>query len=91
MRDVGREFMLRNRLMLLDPSESTGKGDFIIRTKPIRKTTVGHELTIRWHRWCLKCATCKTTVDASKVSDKDGSIYCKNCYAKVSQPFIHLS
>ena len=45
----------------------------------------------RWHRACLKCTSCKTTLDPSKISDRDGLVYCKNCYAKVSPGFYPAS
>ncbi|ODN88480.1 cysteine and glycine-rich protein [Cryptococcus wingfieldii CBS 7118] len=41
--------------------------------------SVGH----KWHRWCLKCNKCNTTLAPAKVSDRDGTPHCKNCYAKV--------
>ncbi|OWT38808.1 cysteine and glycine-rich protein [Cryptococcus neoformans] len=44
--------------------------------------SVGH----KWHRWCLKCNKCKTTLDPSKVSDREGVPYCKNCYGKEFGP-----
>ncbi|EIW68553.1 cysteine and glycine-rich protein [Tremella mesenterica] len=43
---------------------------------------VGH----KWHRGCLRCHSCKTTVDPSRVSDRDGVPYCNNCYAKEHGP-----
>ncbi|WVQ76600.1 hypothetical protein IAR50_006272 [Cryptococcus sp. DSM 104548] len=44
--------------------------------------SVGH----KWHRWCLKCNKCSTTLAPNKVSDRDGTPYCKNCYAKEFGP-----
>ncbi|WVN88830.1 uncharacterized protein L203_104044 [Cryptococcus depauperatus CBS 7841] len=41
---------------------------------------------LKWHRWCLKCNRCKTSLDPSKVSDREGMPYCKNCYAKEFGP-----
>nr|ODO00952.1 cysteine and glycine-rich protein [Cryptococcus depauperatus CBS 7855] len=41
---------------------------------------------LKWHRWCLKCNKCKTSLDPSKVSDREGMPYCKNCYAKEFGP-----
>ncbi|ORY24865.1 hypothetical protein BCR39DRAFT_545591 [Naematelia encephala] len=43
---------------------------------------VGH----KWHKGCLRCTSCKSTVDPSKVSDRDGMVYCKNCYAREHGP-----
>ncbi|WVR04265.1 hypothetical protein IAU60_001265 [Kwoniella sp. DSM 27419] len=40
----------------------------------------------KWHKACLRCTTCRTTLDPSRVSDKDGAPYCKNCYAKEHGP-----
>nr|XP_019047676.1 cysteine and glycine-rich protein [Kwoniella bestiolae CBS 10118]OCF26606.1 cysteine and glycine-rich protein [Kwoniella bestiolae CBS 10118] len=40
----------------------------------------------KWHKACLRCTSCKSTLDPSKVSDKDGLPYCKNCYAKEHGP-----
>ncbi|KAK8846578.1 hypothetical protein IAR55_005664 [Kwoniella newhampshirensis] len=44
--------------------------------------SVGH----KWHRGCLRCTKCRTTLDPSKVSDREGVPYCKNCYAKEHGP-----
>ncbi|KAL7423364.1 hypothetical protein Q5752_002667 [Cryptotrichosporon argae] len=40
----------------------------------------------KWHRWCLKCERCKTTVDPAKVSDRDGRPWCNACYAREHGP-----
>ncbi|GFZ48975.1 hypothetical protein JCM24511_06724 [Saitozyma sp. JCM 24511] len=40
----------------------------------------------KWHKACLRCSSCKSTLDPSKVSDKDGQVFCKNCYAKHHGP-----
>jgi len=36
----------------------------------------------KWHKSCLKCASCSTQLDSSKLADRDGTPYCRTCYAK---------
>ncbi|WOO77504.1 Cysteine-rich protein 2 [Vanrija pseudolonga] len=40
----------------------------------------------KWHRGCLRCTSCRSTIDPSKVSDRDGQPWCKNCYAREHGP-----
>ncbi|BEJ17124.1 hypothetical protein CspHIS471_0605250 [Cutaneotrichosporon sp. HIS471] len=40
----------------------------------------------KWHRGCLRCSSCRTTVDPARVSDRDGVPFCKNCYAREFGP-----
>ncbi|KAL1408143.1 hypothetical protein Q8F55_004946 [Vanrija albida] len=40
----------------------------------------------KWHRGCLRCTGCRATIDPSKVSDRDGQPWCKNCYAREHGP-----
>jgi len=35
-----------------------------------------------WHRMCFQCIICKKGLDSTTVADKDGEIYCRNCYGK---------
>ncbi|KAJ8413028.1 hypothetical protein AAFF_G00106100 [Aldrovandia affinis] len=35
-----------------------------------------------WHKTCFRCALCEKSLDSTTVTDKDGEIYCKVCYAK---------
>ncbi|KAG7563119.1 hypothetical protein FFLO_01427 [Filobasidium floriforme] len=37
-------------------------------------------LSRKWHKGCLKCTACKSTLDPNKLCDRDGSAYCKKCY-----------
>ena len=39
---------------------------------------------VRWHRGCLRCEWCKSTIEPGKVSDRRGAPICKHCYSKVS-------
>jgi len=36
----------------------------------------------KWHKSCLRCAACSTSLDSSKLTERDGTPYCKSCYAK---------
>lgn len=36
-----------------------------------------------WHKACLRCTECNTTLDSTKLTDKDGDPFCRNCYGKV--------
>ncbi|WVQ83874.1 hypothetical protein IAT38_006018 [Cryptococcus sp. DSM 104549] len=44
--------------------------------------SIGH----KWHKGCLRCAKCRSTIDPARVSDRDGQPYCKNCYQKEFGP-----
>lgn len=35
-----------------------------------------------WHKSCFRCALCGKSLESTNVTDKDGEIYCKVCYAK---------
>ncbi|KAM6980944.1 cysteine and glycine-rich protein 3 [Aplochiton taeniatus] len=35
-----------------------------------------------WHKTCFRCALCGKGLDSATVTDKDGELYCKVCYAK---------
>ncbi len=35
-----------------------------------------------YHKQCVKCTTCNTSVSANNMCDKDNEIYCQACYAK---------
>ncbi|XP_068427826.1 cysteine and glycine-rich protein 3 [Clinocottus analis] len=35
-----------------------------------------------WHRTCFRCAFCGKSLESTTVTDKDGELYCKVCYAK---------
>jgi len=37
-----------------------------------------------WHKRCLKCAQCNVALDAAKINDRQGKVYCKNCYNSVA-------
>ncbi|KAG9352108.1 hypothetical protein JZ751_020521 [Albula glossodonta] len=35
-----------------------------------------------WHKTCFRCALCGKSLESTTVTDKEGEIYCKVCYAK---------
>ncbi|KAI0087600.1 hypothetical protein BDY19DRAFT_954531, partial [Irpex rosettiformis] len=35
-----------------------------------------------YHRNCLRCTGCNTSLDSSKLTERDGDPYCKHCYGK---------
>ncbi|XP_051885226.1 cysteine and glycine-rich protein 3 isoform X2 [Pristis pectinata] len=35
-----------------------------------------------WHKTCFRCAFCGKSLESTTVTDKDGEIYCKACYAR---------
>jgi len=39
-----------------------------------------------WHKLCLKCTECKTRLDSSRLTEKDGLVFCRNCYGKLHGP-----
>ncbi|KZT54760.1 LIM-domain-containing protein [Calocera cornea HHB12733] len=36
----------------------------------------------KWHKTCLRCANCSTGLDSSKLTERDGTPFCRSCYAK---------
>ncbi|KAJ2559026.1 hypothetical protein EV175_000533 [Coemansia sp. RSA 1933] len=55
-----------------------------------QKTIYAMELSYaagnKYHKVCLKCKDCNTGVDSLKMTEHDGEIYCKGCYAKKYGP-----
>jgi len=39
-----------------------------------------------WHKGCFTCASCGKRVDSSVLCEREGEIYCKNCYGKSFGP-----
>lgn len=39
-----------------------------------------------YHKNCLRCTECNTTLDSARVTENEGSPYCKHCYGKVRCP-----
>uniref|UniRef100_A0A6B2LBU6 LIM zinc-binding domain-containing protein n=1 Tax=Arcella intermedia TaxID=1963864 RepID=A0A6B2LBU6_9EUKA len=37
-----------------------------------------------WHATCLKCAQCNRTLAVGSINDRNGKVYCKNCYSSVA-------
>ncbi|XP_016382791.1 cysteine and glycine-rich protein 3-like [Sinocyclocheilus rhinocerous] len=35
-----------------------------------------------WHKTCFRCLLCGKSLESTTVTDKDGELYCKVCYAK---------
>ncbi|XP_037646161.1 cysteine and glycine-rich protein 3 [Sebastes umbrosus] len=35
-----------------------------------------------WHKTCFRCVLCGKSLESTNVTDKDGELYCKVCYAK---------
>ena len=36
-----------------------------------------------WHKACLRCSECGTSLDSSRLTERDGSPFCHRCYNKV--------
>ncbi|EDR09662.1 cysteine and glycine-rich protein [Laccaria bicolor S238N-H82] len=39
-----------------------------------------------WHKGCLRCTECGTTLDSNKLRDHDESPFCVRCYSKLHGP-----
>jgi len=39
-----------------------------------------------WHKQCLRCTECKTLLNSSRLTEKEGVVYCHNCYGKLHGP-----
>ncbi|KAI5450428.1 hypothetical protein NCC49_003052 [Naganishia albida] len=42
----------------------------------------------RWHKPCLRCTSCRSTLDPGRVQDRDELPYCKNCYTRDFGPTV---
>ncbi|KAG8964456.1 hypothetical protein FRC03_001772 [Tulasnella sp. 419] len=40
----------------------------------------------RWHKSCLRCTECTTSLDSTRLTEKDGEPYCRACYSKLYGP-----
>ncbi|QRV85371.1 cysteine and glycine-rich protein 3 [Ceratobasidium sp. AG-Ba] len=40
----------------------------------------------KYHKLCLKCVQCNTSLDSGKLTEKDGEPMCRNCYSKTHGP-----
>ena len=36
-----------------------------------------------YHKGCLRCNECNTTLDSTRLTERDGEPYCRRCYSKV--------
>lgn len=43
-----------------------------------------------YHKTCLRCASCGTSLDSHKLRDHDGEPYCVRCHQKVGQIYYHV-
>ncbi|XP_061420467.1 cysteine and glycine-rich protein 2-like isoform X1 [Lethenteron reissneri] len=39
-----------------------------------------------WHKSCFRCAKCGKGLESTTVTDRNGELYCKGCYAKYFGP-----
>jgi formylmethanofuran dehydrogenase subunit E len=39
-----------------------------------------------FHKGCLRCTECNTTLDSSRLTEKDGEPFCYRCYGKLHGP-----
>ncbi|KAJ8520330.1 hypothetical protein ONZ45_g2841 [Pleurotus djamor] len=39
-----------------------------------------------FHKGCLRCTQCNTSLDSTKLTEKDGEPYCRQCYSKFHGP-----
>ncbi|EPS98833.1 hypothetical protein FOMPIDRAFT_90481 [Fomitopsis schrenkii] len=39
-----------------------------------------------YHKGCLRCSECNTTLDSTKLTERDGEPYCRRCYSKLYGP-----
>ncbi|KAI0033483.1 hypothetical protein K488DRAFT_47564 [Vararia minispora EC-137] len=42
-----------------------------------------------WHKTCLRCTECGTSLDATRLTEKDGIPHCHRCYNKLHGPAGH--
>jgi hypothetical protein len=39
-----------------------------------------------WHKACLRCSECRTSLDSSRLTERDGDPFCHRCYNKLHGP-----
>ncbi|TCD69002.1 hypothetical protein EIP91_009224 [Steccherinum ochraceum] len=39
-----------------------------------------------WHKGCLRCMECNTSLDSSRLTEKEGDPFCHRCYGKLYGP-----
>jgi len=39
-----------------------------------------------WHKICLRCSECKSSLQPGRLTEKDGIVLCHNCYSKLHGP-----
>ncbi|KAF8583399.1 LIM-domain-containing protein [Ramaria rubella] len=39
-----------------------------------------------WHKPCLRCTECSVSLDATRLTEKDGKVMCRSCYSKLHGP-----
>ncbi|KAG9086208.1 hypothetical protein FRC07_013152, partial [Ceratobasidium sp. 392] len=40
----------------------------------------------KYHKLCLRCVNCNSSLDSGKLTEKDGEPMCRNCYSKLHGP-----
>ncbi|OWF43243.1 cysteine and glycine-rich protein 1-like [Mizuhopecten yessoensis] len=62
---------------------STGPGPHCPRCgKTVYENEKAIGLSIAFHKSCSKCKSCNKSIDYNTMSEHEGDIYCKGCYAK---------
>ncbi|ORX89408.1 hypothetical protein K493DRAFT_340670 [Basidiobolus meristosporus CBS 931.73] len=41
---------------------------------------------VKYHKLCLRCSQCSKSLDSSNMREREGTLYCKPCYAKLYGP-----
>ncbi|KAM9080720.1 cysteine and glycine-rich protein 3 [Megaptera novaeangliae] len=69
-----------------NPSKFTSKFGESEKCPRCRKSVYAAEKVMGggkpWHKTCFRCAICGKSLESTNVTDKDGELYCKVCYAK---------
>ncbi|PIA13790.1 LIM-domain-containing protein, partial [Coemansia reversa NRRL 1564] len=40
----------------------------------------------KYHKFCIKCKACDTSINSLQITERDGEIFCRTCYAKKFGP-----
>ncbi|KAK9708432.1 hypothetical protein K7432_009651 [Basidiobolus ranarum] len=41
---------------------------------------------VKYHKLCLRCSECSRSLDSTNMREREGTLYCKPCYAKLYGP-----
>jgi predicted nucleic acid-binding Zn ribbon protein len=56
-------------------------------TKPVYFAEQAKAVGKTFHKFCLRCTECNTSLDSTRLAEKEGKVVCRSCYGKVRALF----